>query len=115
VTTETGFQTLLGSELREGDNRRFTAMRLDVRFPGPVASFTASIGWIFLTAGNTFEMRVLVKFEPNIGMASLAGDTAYVSAFGRLSATCRSDETDDHERLSNTLEHPTVGYGVSGR
>jgi hypothetical protein len=90
-------------------------MRLDVRFPGPVASFTASIGWIFLTTGNTLEMRVLVKLEPNVRMTSLAGDTAYVSAFGRLSATCHSDQTDDYERLNNTLEHPNVDYGVNGR
>lgn len=115
MTAEAGIQTLLRSELREGDNRRLPAMRLDVRFPGPVASFTASIGRIFLATGNTLKMRVLVKLEPNIWVTGLADDAANISTFGRLSATCRSDETEDHERLSGTLEHSTVGYGVSGR
>jgi hypothetical protein len=78
-------------------------MRLDMRFTGPVTPFTACVGRLFLAAGDTLEMRVLVKLERNIGMASLADDASYVSGFGRLSAACRTNEPDDYERFYNAL------------
>jgi hypothetical protein len=63
-------------ELRERDDGRFASLRLNVRFARSVTAFaTGALRRLFARC-DAFEVRVLVKAGPDVGMAGAAGVTA---------------------------------------
>jgi len=89
---EAGFQHASlrhqGKRIRNGG---LAAMRGHVRFARPVAAFTTCAARRQIAGRHTFEMRVLIKVQPDVGVAGFAGVAAHVSAGARCDGVLSSD------------------------
>jgi hypothetical protein len=59
-------------------------MRRYVQLPRAMAAFTPGIGERFLSGSDTFEMCILVKREPDVGMAGLANGAPDIGVLLRI-------------------------------
>ena len=76
MAAETGVENFVRRELRKRDDRRFAALRLDVGFAWAVTAFATRAFRRLFARCDAFEMRILVKAGPYVGMAGTAGVTA---------------------------------------
>lgn len=79
MTGEASVQNLPRFQLRERDDGRFAAVRLNVRSARPVTSFAPSFLRWFFPRNQAFEMWILVKPQPYVGMTALADRASYKS------------------------------------
>jgi tetratricopeptide (TPR) repeat protein len=70
------FQDLLFGHHGKSPDRRLLAHAFHMCAPRPVASFAAGCFRGFLAGGDALEVRVLVKGEPDVGMATFADRAA---------------------------------------
>jgi len=80
VAAQAVVQDLFGLELRKSDNGRLSAVSLHVSLAGAVAALAPGMVRRLLAGGDAFEVRVLIKFRPDVGMAGFARLAAYESA-----------------------------------
>ena len=71
---------LLGLELGEGDDAGLSAVGFDVGLAGAVAAFASRVLGRLFAGGDALEVRVLIEFRPDVGMACLARLAAYEAA-----------------------------------
>ena len=71
---------LLGLELGEGDDAGLSAVGFDVGVAGAVAAFASRVLGRLFAGGDALEVRVLIEFRPDVGMACLARLAAYEAA-----------------------------------
>jgi hypothetical protein len=69
MAAQTSIELLLGSQLRERDDRCLTAMGFDMFFAWPMATFAAGFIRRIVAVGYRSEMGVFVERKPDIGMA----------------------------------------------
>lgn len=69
MTAQTSIELLLGFQLRERDDRCLTAVRFNMGFAWPMATFAAGFIRRLVVVGYRSEMGVFVKRKPDIGMA----------------------------------------------
>jgi len=96
VTPQTVVESLNRLQQRESNDRRLPAARFNVGAPGAVTSLTAGALGRLPAAGDALIVRILIKVEPDIGMAGLAYCASDVLLFvwicwGRERARLRPD------------------------
>lgn len=103
MTGEASVQNLPRFQLRERDDGRFAAVRLNVRAARPVTSFAPGFLRRFFPGNQAFEMRILVKPQPHVGMTGLADRASYKSigvrrfrGITKSGAQQRHENTDSH-------------------
>lgn len=113
MTTQTRVENLFGRELRKGLDSRFATMRLHVGPSRAVAAFAPGVLGSFLTRSDAPEMRILVEFQPHIGMAGFTRCAPDVIVFGLLLSS-RDQRQGEYERESQRPEYgyPTVCEGA---
>ena len=72
MASQAGIDNLAGSELRKGDDGRFSSMRPNVHLPRTVAPLTAGVLRLVHAGSDALEVRILEEPEPDIWVASLA-------------------------------------------
>jgi len=80
MTAQAVVLDLLGLELGEGDDAGLSAVGLDVCLAGTVAAFASGMLGRLFAGGDAFEVRVLIKFRPDVGMAGFTRLAAYEAA-----------------------------------
>jgi hypothetical protein len=98
VAPKTGGYRLLGRQLGEGNDRSFASVRFDVIAPRPMATFATRIDGLFLTAGNTFEVRILIEVQPDVGMTRLANGASDVCILCCLTIVRCAYRTANHQQ-----------------
>src|SRR5260370_41113620 len=73
MATQTVVENLLGLQLGKRHDRGFAAARGHMRAPRAVAALAPGVIRLFRAGSDAFEVRVLVKLGPHIGMTGLAG------------------------------------------
>jgi hypothetical protein len=76
VAPQTVVQNLPGLQLREGHDGSFAAARLDMGLSRAVTPLASGVFGRFLSGGDAFVMRILVKVSPNVRVAGAAYVTA---------------------------------------
>lgn len=97
MTTQAGIQDLAGPKLREGNNGRLAAVRLDVRFTRSVTTLATRIGRLLFSRSDALEVRILIKSQPHVWMAGFAHRASDKLVWDRFSGCNQAEKHDDEK------------------
>lgn len=92
MTTQTRIEDLFRLQLGKGVDGRFASVSFYVCPSRAVAAFATGVLGGLLPTSDASEMRILVEFQPYIGMAGFTGRAADVIIFGFLLSSCDQRE-----------------------
>lgn len=107
MAAKADIENLRRAQVREGPDRRLSAVGCDVQLAGAVAALAAGVLRRFLARCDALKVRILEESKPYVRMAGLADHAAHIPVL--LKRIGRLAQNKQYKEAANRLDstHPT--------
>lgn len=107
MTVQAVIENLGRLQFRKRDDGGFAAMCGYMRAAGPVATLATGIRTGFVAGGNTLEVRIPIKVQPNVGVTGLTHRATHIARRRRTLREQGQSHAEDSYSLKGRESHST--------